>query len=195
MIVEGLPVSVLPPNHLVDDAGVGLDDLDDFGGDVLVHVVGDGDAVLSIAAEFHGGVNGLKEALFVDAGDDEIALVDGLRTLGRCADADGREGMPHRSKERGFLGQGPRIGDNCECIHLQAVVVMETKRIVLDDTRVESDSPLRIGITGGSLKALARARMAGVKDRHIILLSHLVDCIEQGKEVLLCVDVLLTMRA
>ena len=41
----------LPPNHLVDDAGVGLDDADDLGGDVFVYVVGDGDAGEAVADE------------------------------------------------------------------------------------------------------------------------------------------------
>lgn len=29
----------LSPNHLVDDAGVGLEDLHDLGGDAFVHVI------------------------------------------------------------------------------------------------------------------------------------------------------------
>lgn len=33
---------MLPPHHLVDDARVGLDDLHDLGGHVLVGVVGNG---------------------------------------------------------------------------------------------------------------------------------------------------------
>ena len=38
---------LLPPHHLVDDADVGLDDLHDLGGDILIHIVGDRKAVLA----------------------------------------------------------------------------------------------------------------------------------------------------
>ena len=38
----------LPPHHLVDDAGVALDDFHDFGGDVFFDVVRHGDAVVAV---------------------------------------------------------------------------------------------------------------------------------------------------
>ena len=84
---------LLSPNHLVDDAGIALDDFDNFGGDVFVYVVGHGDAVVTVLAKADGGVNGLQETLGVDAGDDKAAFVDGLGTLGAGADAHGGEGM------------------------------------------------------------------------------------------------------
>ena len=49
------------PDHFVDDADVGLYDFHDFGADVFVNVVGDGESVMSVAAECYGGVNGLEE--------------------------------------------------------------------------------------------------------------------------------------
>ena len=42
---HGRTVSEFPPHHLIDYPDVALDDLDDLGADVLVRVVGDGDAV------------------------------------------------------------------------------------------------------------------------------------------------------
>lgn len=37
----------LPPHHLIHNPSVALDDFDDFGGDVFVDVVGDGEAVVA----------------------------------------------------------------------------------------------------------------------------------------------------
>ena len=47
MISYSVCDSSLPPYHLVDDADVGLDDLHDLGGDILIHIVGDRKAVLA----------------------------------------------------------------------------------------------------------------------------------------------------
>ena len=88
------------PDHFVDDADVGLDDFYYFGAYVFVYVVGDGDSVLAVAAEFYGGVNCLEERFFVDAGDDEVSLVDGFGTLCRCAYADCREGVTYAGEKR-----------------------------------------------------------------------------------------------
>ena len=87
------------PDHFVDDADVGLDDFHYFGTYVFVYVVGDGDSVLAVAAEFYGGVNCLEERLFVNASDDEVAFVDGFRALCGGANADGREWVAHTGEE------------------------------------------------------------------------------------------------
>lgn len=90
---------LLPPDHPVDDAGVGLDDLDDLGGDVLVGVGRDRKAEVASAVHLHGGVHGLQKAPLVNAGEDEAGLVKGLGALGRGADADGRERMAYAGEE------------------------------------------------------------------------------------------------
>ena len=92
------------PDETVDDAGIALDYLDHLRTDVFVHVVGDGDAVLPVAAQLNGGIHSLKEGFLIDAGDDEIAFVEGFGTLGGGADADGREGMTDGGEERGLFG-------------------------------------------------------------------------------------------
>lgn len=84
---------ILPPYHLIDYTSVALDNLDDFGGDVFVDVVGDRNAVVAGSIHRDGSVNGLKEALFVDAGDEEACFVEGLGSFCRSADADGGEGV------------------------------------------------------------------------------------------------------
>ena len=50
-----------PPDHLVDDADVRLDYLDDLGGYVLIYIVRDRDSVLAVTAEFHCCIYCLKE--------------------------------------------------------------------------------------------------------------------------------------
>lgn len=51
----------LSPHHLVDDTDIALYDLHYLGTDVLVHIVGNGDAVLTVTAELDGGINGLEQ--------------------------------------------------------------------------------------------------------------------------------------
>ena len=65
----------LSPHHLVDDAGVALDNLHDLGRDVFFDVVGHGDAVVAIGVHCDCGIDSLQEGLFVDAGDKEACLV------------------------------------------------------------------------------------------------------------------------
>ena len=108
---------------------------------------------MAVAAEADGGVNGLKQAAGVDAGNDEAALVDGFRTLRRGADAHGGEGMAHRGEETALLGKGAGVGNDREGIHLKAVVVVKAERFMLDYALVELEA------TGS--KAVAAARMRG----------------------------------
>ena len=55
--------------------------------------------MLTVLAELYCSINCLKEALLIDAGNDEVALVDGFGTFGRGADADGREGVTNAGEE------------------------------------------------------------------------------------------------
>ena len=82
--------------------------------------------MVTVLAEFHGGIYCLKKALLVDAGNDEISLVDSLWTFGTCADADGGEWMTYAGKETAFLRESAAVTDYGEGIHLEAVVVVET---------------------------------------------------------------------
>ena len=44
-------------------------------------------------------LDGLQQLFLVDAGEDEACVVERLGTLGRGADAHGREGMADRGEE------------------------------------------------------------------------------------------------
>ena len=181
------PSLEFPPDHFVDNARVGLDNFDHLGGDVLVHVVRDGDAVLAVAAKFHGRIHRLQQGFPVDAGDDEVALVQRLRTLSGGADADGRERMADGGEEAALLGQRAAIGHHCKGIHLQAVVVVKSEGLVLDDARIQLEA--------GGFQALAAAGVAAVEDGHVVLFCHTVDGVEEREEVLLRVDVFLAVGA
>lgn len=173
------------PHHPVHDTRVALDDLHDFCRDVLVEIVGDRQAVVSVLVHRDGCLDGLQQGGLVDASQDEAALLHGFWPLGRGADADSWEGMANGGEEAALLWQGAGVGDDGEGVHLQAVVVVEAQRLVLDDARVELEVRL--------LQALPASRMAGVEHRHVVRRRHLVDGREQGGEVLLGIDVLLTM--
>ena len=132
--------SKLSPYHLVDNARVALDDLHHLGANVFLNVVRNGNAVLSVTIEADGGIDSLKKTFLIDAGNDEAGFVKGLGTLRAGADADGGEGMTYRGEETAFLGQGAAVADHGERIHLQAVVVMETERLVLDDAGIKLET-------------------------------------------------------
>ena len=127
----------------------------------------------------------LQQALLGDAGEREARLVQGLGALGGGADADRRERAADAREETGLLGQGAGVGHHREGVHLQAVVVVEAHGLVHAHARVE--------LKTGGLQALAGARVAGVQDRHVVLLGQRVDGGEQAREVGLGVDVLLSV--
>ena len=83
----------LPPNHLVHNTHVALNNLHDLGRYILVHIIRYRKTMVPVLAEFNGGIYGLKQGVFVDAGDDEVGFVDGFGTFGAGADADGGEGV------------------------------------------------------------------------------------------------------
>lgn len=125
---------------------------------------------MAVADEGDCYVNALQQTNGVNAAENEAAFVEGLGPLGRGANADCREWMPNRSKERRLFRQSATVGNHGESVHLETVVVMETEGLMLDDTSVELEST--------SLQALTAARVAAIEDRHIVLLRHLVDCRE-----------------
>lgn len=89
-----------PPDHLIHHPDIALDDADNLRGDVLIHVVRHWNPMVASGVHGDGGVNGLQEALLVDAGEDETGFIQGLRPFGRSPDADSRERMPDAGKER-----------------------------------------------------------------------------------------------
>ena len=79
--VDNLWINLFPPDHLVDNTHIALDNLHHFGRDILIHIVGDRDAVMTVFAEFHRSIYCLKETIGVDAGNDEISFVNRFGTF------------------------------------------------------------------------------------------------------------------
>ena len=129
-LVQGAAIlSVFPPDHLVHHTHIGLDDADDLGGDVLVHIVGDGDAGEAVADEGDGDIDALEEADGVDAAEDEAAFVQGFGALGRCADAHGREGMTNAGEEGGLLREGAGVGNHRESIPHNSFKIVSSENL------------------------------------------------------------------
>lgn len=108
----------LPPHHLVDYAYIALDNLHHLCGDIFIYIVRDWDAVVAILAKCHRGIYRLNKALGIDAGYDEVTLVNSLGTLGRSTDADGREGMAYTGEETALLGECAAVADYGKGVHL-----------------------------------------------------------------------------
>ena len=62
---------------------------------------------------------------------------------------------------------------------------MEAERFLADHARIEDKAAF--------LKTITAAWVAAVENRHVVFLCHLVDRSEERDEVLLCVDVFLSM--
>ncbi len=119
----------------------------------------------------------------IDACQDKAALVQSLGPLRGSADTHRRERVPHAGEEAALLGQSAGIRDHGEGVHLQAVVVVEAQRLMLDHPLVQLEA--------GLLQTLFAPGMATVQHRHVVLFRHLVDGRKEAYKVLLRVDVLL----
>ena len=177
----------LSPDHLVDDAGVALDDLHDLGRDVFFDIVGHRYAVVAVGVHRDGGVDSLQEGLFVDTGDEETGLVKCFGAFRAGADADCRERVANAREEGTFFGERAAVAYDGEGVHLQAVVIVEAERFVLNHALVELEAACG--------KAVTAARVAAVQNRHVVLFGHLVDGSKETVEVLLGVDVFFAVGA
>ena len=95
--------------------------------------------------------------------------------------------MTDACKEGAFFGERATVAHDGKCIHLQAVVVMESEGFVLNHALVELEA------RGG--KAVTAARVATVQNRYFILFGHLVDGGKEAREVLFGVDVFFAVGA
>lgn len=73
---------------------------------------------MAVVDEGDGDIDTLEQALGVNSAQDETTLVQGFGTLGRGANADGREGMANGGEEGGFFRQGAGIRHDGKGIHL-----------------------------------------------------------------------------
>lgn len=93
--------------------------------------------------------------------------------------------MADAREEAALLRQSAAVADHSEGVHLEAVIVVESERLMLDDTWIELET------TG--CQSVAAAWMTAVEYRHVVFLGQFVDGIEEAPEVLLGVYVLLAV--
>lgn len=117
------------PNHLVDNACVALDNFHHFRANIFLNIIGHGDSIIRMNIHIHSRCYCLEQAFFVDACEDEARLIQSFGAFRTCPDTYRRERMPHRSKETAFLGKCSAVRNNGKCIHLKAVVIVETQRL------------------------------------------------------------------
>ena len=95
--------------------------------------------------------------------------------------------MTNAREEGAFFGECAAVTHDGESVHLQAIVIVESERFMLNYAFVELET--RCGET------VTAARMATVKNRHVVLFGHLVDGCKEAREVLFGVDVFFAMGA
>ena len=125
----------LTPDHLIYNTGVALDELDNLGADFL-NIVWYRNAIIAILAHCYCCIYTLQESVSIDTREDEAALVECLWTLCAGTDADSCNRFADRGKERAFLWECAGIRHDSKSVHLEAIVVVEAKRLVLDNARI-----------------------------------------------------------
>ena len=81
MTSDAVLLSVFSPDHFIDYARVGLNDLHHLGGDVFLDIIGHGNAEIPAVIHSHRRVNSLQKSLLVDSRQNEARLVESLGTL------------------------------------------------------------------------------------------------------------------
>ena len=89
--------------------------------------------------------------------------------------------MTDRNIETALLRKCPAVRYHAESVHLQAVIVVEAKGFMRDNSLIQLESTIQ--------QALPGPRMAGIQDRHVVLFSHLIDCRKEAGKVLFRIDV------
>ena len=143
--------------------------------------------MVAVGVHRDGGVDGLEQRLFVDSGDKEASLVKRFGAFGTGADADCRERMAHTREEGAFFGQGAAVAHDGEGVHLQAIIIMETEGFMLNHALVKLEAACS--------QTVSAARVAAIKNRHVVLFGHLVDGGKEAREVLLGVNILFAVGA
>lgn len=75
-------ISEFPPHHLTHNSNITLNDLSHLGAYILLHISRHGDFVVTFLVHGYGGVYGLLETYFINAGQDKTSFVQCFRTLG-----------------------------------------------------------------------------------------------------------------
>ena len=116
---------------------VALDNLHNLSRYVLIYIIRHRQSVITIKIHLHRCVYSLQQAFFVNACKHKAALIQRFWELRRGADAHRRECMADACEEAAFLRQCTRIRYYSKGVHLQAVVIMEAQRLMLNYALVQ----------------------------------------------------------
>ena len=112
----------LSPHHLIDDAGVALDDLHDLGRDIFFDIVRHRNSIIAVCIHRDGGIDSLQKGLFVDSRNKEAGLVKSFGAFRAGADADCREGMANAREEGAFFGECAAVTHDGESTLADAIM-------------------------------------------------------------------------
>ena len=177
----------LSPYHLIDNAGIALNYLYDL---MRLHSLRH-----NPAREFRRSpslfssdccIDCLKQTFFVDPRKNEAGFIQrlwGARWMCVCR----LPGRDARQLVKKLLSSGsvPESDTYRKSMHLQAVIIMKAERLMSDNTLIE--------LKARGFETLFAARMTGIKYRHIVLFSHLINSTEQRPEIRVGVDILLSV--
>ena len=172
---------MLPPNDIVDDLRVTLNNLDYLCADTVVRVVRRQARLRAVRLHGTAKLNGLDDVLLADAADHDGTFIEYFRTLGAGADQYAGE-----AEHGAFFGECAAVGEDTESIHLQVVVVEESERAQLADQWMELEAAL--------LDLLPAAGMCGIDDRQLVAFRDLVQGVHEREEMAFVVNVLFPVR-
>lgn len=177
--------SIFPPHHLIHHTRVALDDLHHFCAHILLHIIRHRDTIVPVPVHLHRRVHSLQKGGLINAGQDKAGLVQGLWPLRRSPNAHSWEWMPNGSKVRALLRQCARVRHYSKSVHLEMIVIMKSQRLMSHHSGIQFEPRL--------FQSLSGTWMARIKDGHIILFGQLVNGCKKGQEILLCIDILLSV--
>ena len=119
-----------------------MNDFDDLIGHIFVRIIRNGNAEVVVFIHLYGNVNRLQQTLFVYTGEDKVCLIKCFRAFGAGADTDCRERMTDTCEKAALLGQCAAVGNNREGVHLQAIIVVEAERFVLNNALIKLEATL-----------------------------------------------------
>ena len=133
---------VFSPHHFIDYIHIPLNDANHLHGRSLIHIVGAGLAQNTLLLHLNRHIGGVEQFPGGNASQNEVAGFQCLGTLGGGADAHSGDGMTNGQIEAALLGQSAGVGDDCQRVHLQLVIVVEAQRLIDPDTRVKFEAAL-----------------------------------------------------
>ena len=175
--------SFLSPHKAFHNAGIALDNADDFRRDVFGCIIRYRRAEVAVLLHPDSKIDRLQKLFGMDSGQDETSLVQCFRSLCGCTNTHCRERLADRKIKTCLFRQCAALSNDAKGIHLEAIVIMKAQRLMGNHTFVQDKAAL--------FQPVSATWMTGIQYRHIIFFCHCIDCLEERIEVFRCVDIFL----